>query len=151
MTSLGRSRYSGGRTNNPPCCLPFTAMSFANPFSWSWVLLCVLGMVTIHIRSRQRRRHLPPGPPALPLIGNVFDFPRNDLGSDFKLLSQKYGACTHSIRRCLSSLCLYMPRRHCVLGYARSSYGGAGVTQGRSRTHGQEVWELLQSTSIGDG
>ncbi|TFK92459.1 cytochrome P450 [Polyporus arcularius HHB13444] len=47
-------------------------------------------LLLIYIR-RAAKRHLPPGPPPLPIIGNVLDFPRKHLGREFRELSRQYG------------------------------------------------------------
>ena len=39
----------------------------------------------------QKQLPLPPGPPPLPLIGNLFDVPTKDLGAKFRKISDKYG------------------------------------------------------------
>ena len=61
------------------------------PAWWTWITLAVLAALSIYLRPRQKHRRLPPGPPQLPLIGNVLDFPRRHLGQDFQRLSQRYG------------------------------------------------------------
>ena len=58
----------------------------------NWILLGGIAALLLRIWPRKKHPRLPPGPPQLPFIGNVFDFPRKDLGSEFQRISQKYGA-----------------------------------------------------------
>ena len=59
---------------------------------WTWILLGVLVALAVRARSRSQRLRKPPGPPGLPLIGNVLDMARTDMGTELRELSQKYGA-----------------------------------------------------------
>lgn len=62
-----------------------------------WLLLIGFVVVfSIFVRAYSTRSRtslpLPPGPPPLPFLGNVLDFPKKHLGPEFHALSQKYGA-----------------------------------------------------------
>lgn len=47
-------------------------------------------------KSPRSRLPLPPGPPRLPFVGNVFDMPKQYSGAGFRELTNKYGTlqCT---------------------------------------------------------
>ena len=56
------------------------------------VLLCVLYVHSIvRWRARSRGRHLPPGPPALPMVGNLFNIPGDRAWFAFRDLTVQYG------------------------------------------------------------
>ena len=61
--------------------------------SWTWVLAAIVAAVILQeLRTRQKRRQMPPGPPGLPLLGNARDIPRGSLGHEYLEMNQKYGA-----------------------------------------------------------
>ena len=62
--------------------LPLTAL----------LLLCAL--LSRWYKRRAQRRSLPPGPPGLPLIGNVMDIPTEQGWFVYASMAQKYGTST---------------------------------------------------------
>ena len=42
-------------------------------------------------RARSRGLSLPPGPPPLPIVGNMFNIPKVKAWYDFQKLAEKYG------------------------------------------------------------
>ena len=65
---------------------------------WSWIGMSVLLVVLMQtwLRARARARRLPPGPTPLPIVGNILQMPRKDLGREFADLSNVYGTSTHA-------------------------------------------------------
>ncbi|EIW58805.1 cytochrome P450 [Trametes versicolor FP-101664 SS1] len=54
-------------------------------------LLVFLSIGLLLVRRRRRRLALPPGPPGIPVVGNVLDFPQSHYGAKFAELAAKYG------------------------------------------------------------
>jgi hypothetical protein len=54
------------------------------------LLLVYLAKRVIWDGSR-RNKHLPPGPPGVPLLGNLFDFPSEKNWLTWKHYAEKYG------------------------------------------------------------
>ncbi|KAM5532989.1 hypothetical protein V8D89_013331 [Ganoderma adspersum] len=60
------------------------------------VLLCVLYVRSIvRWRARSRGRPLPPGPPSLPVVGNLFNIPGEKAWFAFRDLAAQYGDIIH--------------------------------------------------------
>ncbi|CAG9990872.1 unnamed protein product [Clonostachys byssicola] len=65
-------------------------MSFTQP--WSWTLLALFAVVIWKIsRVGRRPGSFPPGPPTLPLIGNLHQIPQNRSHEQFKKWADEYG------------------------------------------------------------
>ncbi|KAF7350379.1 Cytochrome P450 [Mycena venus] len=54
--------------------------------------LYILRSLHLLYASSKRQRNFPPGPPTVPFIGNILDFPREQLQFKFTEWSKKYGA-----------------------------------------------------------
>lgn len=54
------------------------------------IAACTAGLYILHI-VRRRRYPLPPGPKGLPLIGNIFEAPKNYAWLVYQEWSRKYG------------------------------------------------------------
>ncbi|KAJ7833295.1 cytochrome P450 [Mycena leptocephala] len=59
------------------------------------VVLCAIFIIlttlyAVHLRARRRRLPLPPGPPKLPLVGNLFDVPSTFQWKSYALWSKQY-------------------------------------------------------------
>ena len=60
------------------------------PSMWAVVSIVAVLLLAAY-RARKMRLRLPPGPPGLPLLGNLFDMPMKNLGQGFAKLALKYG------------------------------------------------------------
>lgn len=59
---------------------------------WLYLLPVVLVLLArAALRRRRSSTHFPPGPSPLPIVGNIFDFPKQHLGREFATLSKKFG------------------------------------------------------------
>ena len=64
------------------------------------ILLCVLYVRSIvRWRARSRGRPLPPGPPSLPVVGNLFNIPGERAWFAFRDLTTQYGESSSSFHR----------------------------------------------------
>lgn len=75
------------------------------------VILVIVAAFVKYKKSTINKAPLPPGPPQLPLIGNLLDVPSKDLERSYLNLNKKYGT---SHRRCASKLCSYI--HSCTIG-----------------------------------
>ena len=61
------------------------------------VFLYLVFAAVVAVALRRMKRHggralpLPPGPPRLPIIGNIFDIPKHDAHEKFRAMCAKYG------------------------------------------------------------
>ncbi|KAI0767393.1 cytochrome P450 [Fomes fomentarius] len=71
--------------------------SFSGPFISSILYLAVLTALFLSIRQycRVRRLPWPPGPPGLPVLGNLFDIPKSQQWLQFHSLCAIYGDVVH--------------------------------------------------------
>lgn len=88
-----------GRRQPYAHCAPADMLEFPvalpSPSTLTAAFLLVLAVIYIrrHLgwTSRSRGRPLPPGPPGLPIIGNVLDIPKFKMWLGFQELSGRYG------------------------------------------------------------
>jgi hypothetical protein len=98
--------------------------------------------ILITLRDRRRRRGLPypPGPPSLPIIGNLLDVPNETPWTKYADISKKYGAVNNPCD--IHPLITAMIRRCILSSNFRSGRRGAELTlcgQGSTR----EAWRNL--------
>jgi len=63
------------------------------------LLVHLLWKFYVRRRNNPHKFPFPPGPKPLPLIGNVFDFPRENEGAAYLKMAQRYGQAS-----CMSNL-----------------------------------------------
>ena len=72
-------------------------LNHAVPFGL--VMLCVLYVRSIvRWHARSRGRPLPPGPPSLPVVGNLFNIPGERAWFTFRDLAAQYGESSSTSR-----------------------------------------------------
>lgn len=55
-------------------------------------VLCAAAVGAVVLFSRKQRRRHPPGPPGLPLVGNLFDLPKESTWLTYEAWGRKYGS-----------------------------------------------------------
>ena len=70
------------------------------------ILLVSLSLIAVYLHRkssefaiRSAGRPLPPGPPGIPILGNLFDLPKGSPWLGYRELSRKYGALPHKSLR----------------------------------------------------
>ena len=93
----------------PPHPAALKAPSPAMPFLFINVLDCFAFFLSLYLfvafRDHRRRRGLsyPPGPPPQPIIGNLFDVPKEAPWVAYADMSKKYGMSNIPVTRPLSN------------------------------------------------
>ena len=58
----------------------------------------IVALLTVkRLLNARRRLPLPPGPPGLPIVGNVFDIPEEDFWWKYKEWGDQYGSSPYHI------------------------------------------------------
>lgn len=69
--------------------MPF--LDFNPLWLWSFAIVVVAVWNSKRRRESSSKLPLPPGPPALPIIGNLLDIPTKNMEQVFYNLNKKYG------------------------------------------------------------
>jgi hypothetical protein len=74
--------------------------------SFDFFVVSLFIYLLVVFRDHRRRRGLPypPGPPRLPIIGNLLDVPKDAPWSAYADMSKKYGRREHSRNTCFGKL-----------------------------------------------
>ena len=92
---------------------PNTAPSLSTPTSGVIFILVALSFVIAYFyqkssefAARSAGRPLPPGPPGIPFLGNLFDLPKSSPWLGYRELSRRYGASSHTyLCHCQPPIC----------------------------------------------
>ncbi|RPD58783.1 cytochrome P450 [Lentinus tigrinus ALCF2SS1-6] len=71
------------------------ALETVDPLWLSVSILAVSVFALVYLKRRRSAAPLPPGPPGWPIIGNLFDYPKEDLAKGLFELHKRYGPLVH--------------------------------------------------------
>ena len=109
---------------------------------------CVV--LTIYLRRSSRRLQrgpLPPGPPPLPLLGNILDIPKKISAQEYQKLSDKYGECLY-VSMIMGSYNKPLTRRCGLPQRSRTVNDCPRLVRSCARSSRWSFIELLQSPSV---
>ncbi len=118
----------------------------------AWLLVFLSGGLLLLVeqsRRRRRRLALPPGPPGLPVVGNVLDFPQSHYGAEFSKLAAKYGVSPCPRYGRYEANLLPLTRRSGVPRVIRAAHRGRQLPRCGDRSSGEEVGQLLRPSALG--
>ena len=111
----------------------------------SWLCLVFIALI-LQPWFRLRTRRLPPGPTPLPIVGNLLQLPRKDLGREFAELSKAYGTSISAHWHLPLSFTyeIVAVRRGHPFERIGTIFHRLGIVQGGLRSHGQAFSKLLR-------
>jgi hypothetical protein len=107
----------------------------------------ILGVTTATYYFLKTRRRRPPGPPAFPVLGNLFQMPRDYEWKTYAQWAEKYGWLVHST---LLVSCKFSHRGVCIYSSPWATYRHPGLPHSGPRPFKQEVDHLFEQAASGE-